>query len=83
VHAHASHGEGPFERRPQAQAGDARGRLVTGVQHDRELVAAQAGERVLVAQQPGHARTDLAQDLVAGMVAERVIELLEAVEVDE
>ena len=50
VHAHASHGEGPFERRPQTQAGDARGRLVPGVQHDRELVAAQSGERVLVAQ---------------------------------
>jgi hypothetical protein len=36
-----------------------------------------------VAQQRGHARTDLAQDLVAGMVAERVVELLEAIEVDE
>ena len=39
VHAHALHREGPFERRPQAQAGDARRRLVTRLEHERELVA--------------------------------------------
>ena len=54
-----------------------------GLQHDRELVAAQPGERVLVAQQLAQPRADLPQHLVARVVAERVVELLEAVEVDE
>ena len=49
----------------------------------RELVAAEPRERVVVAHAGAEPRPDLAQHLVAGMVAQRVVELLEAVEVDE
>ena len=54
-----------------------------GVEHDRELVAAEPRERVVLAQQRPQPRADLAQHLVARVMAERVVELLEAVEVDE
>jgi hypothetical protein len=54
-----------------------------GLEDDRELVAAQPRERVVLAQQLLQPRADLAQHLVAGVVAERVVELLEAVEVDQ
>jgi hypothetical protein len=43
--------ERALERRPQAQAGRARRGLVAGRQHDGELVAAQARQRVVGAQQ--------------------------------
>ena len=72
-----------LQRRAQPQPGRARRGLVARHQHDRELVAAEPGERVLFAQQRAQARADLAQHLVARVVAERVVELLEAVEVDE
>ena len=83
VDADAADGEGVLERRAQPQPGGARRRLVAGLEDDRELVAAEARERVVVAQELLQARADLAQDLVAGVVAERVVELLEAVEVDQ
>ena len=57
--------------------------LVAGVEHDRELVAAEPRERVAGPQRLLQARADLAQHLVAGRVPERVVELLEAVEVDQ
>ena len=75
--------EGALERAPQPQAGGARGRLVAGREHERELVAAEARERVVLAHRAAEPRPDLAQHLVAGVVAERVVELLEAVEVDQ
>ena len=75
--------ERALERRAQPQAGGAGRRLVAGVEHDRELVAAEPRERVAGPQRLLQARADLAQDLVAGVVAERVVELLEAVEVDQ
>src|SRR3546814_12179363 len=46
---------------------------------DREFVAAEARCGVGPVQQGGHARHDLAQDLVAGRMAEIVIDGLEAV----
>ena len=52
-------------------------------QDDRELVAAEAGEHVAGAQHRAQTRADLLEHEVAGAVAERVVELLEAVEVDE
>src|SRR5262249_59614577 len=58
-------------------------RLVAGMDDDRELVAAEARERVARSQHLRQARADLAQHLVAGVMAERVVELLEAVEVDQ
>ena len=49
----------------------------------RELVAAQPGHRVAAPQHLAQARPHLAQQQVAGVVAERVVDLLEAVEVDQ
>ena len=51
-------------------------------QHD-ELVAAEAADRVGLAQHAGDPRGDDAQQLVADRVAEGVVDALEAVEVDE
>ena len=52
-------------------------------QHDAELVAAQPRHHVFVAQHARQARPDLLQQLVAEVVAERVVDLLEVVEVDQ
>ena len=49
----------------------------------RELVAAEAGDHVLRAQHGAQARADRAQQLVAGVVAERVVEHLQVVDVEE
>ena len=51
-------------------------------QHD-ELVAAQARHGVRGAHDLGQARADLDQQLVAGLVAERVVDRLEAVDVEQ
>ena len=72
-----------LERGAQPQARGAGRGLVAGLEDDRELVAAQPRQRVVLAQQLLQPRADLAQHLVAGVVAERVVELLEAVEVDQ
>jgi hypothetical protein len=79
----AAHLEGALQRRPQPEARGAGRRLVARRQHDCELVAAQARERVLVTQQRAEAGPDLAQHLVPRVMSERVVELLEAVEVHE
>ena len=50
---------------------------------DGELVAADAGHEVGAGHGGLQARADLAQQPVAGLVAERVVELLEVVEVDQ
>ena len=73
---------GAPERRAQP-GGRHRGRLGVGVldQHA-ELVAAQAGDDVAGAHRRAQPRADAAQQLVADVVAERVVELLELVEVD-
>ena len=57
--------------------------LVAGVEDDRELVAAEPRQGVARPQRLLQARADLAQHLVARRVPERVVELLEAVEVDQ
>ena len=54
-----------------------------GRQQDGELVAAEPGDRVARAQDAGDARADELQQLVAAVVAERVVDLLELVEVEE
>ena len=66
----------------------ARGHLADGaaVRHDgqdRELVAAEAGQDVVAAQQMAQARGDVDEQAIALLVAHRVVDLLEAVEVDE
>ena len=62
---------------------DAGGRRLDRAQEDRELVAAQARDGVVLAQQAREALADLAQHLVAVVVAEGVVDLLEAVEVEQ
>ena len=53
------------------------------VDQDAELVAAEAGDDVAGAQVGAEARRDRAQQLVAGVVAEAVVDQLEVVEVEE
>ena len=60
----------------------AAGTFDAGEQH-RELVAAEAGDRVTGAQHPAQPDRDLHQHRVAGSVPERVVHLLETVEVDQ
>ena len=48
-----------------------------------ELVAAEAGDHVVRAQHGAQARADRPQQLVAGVVAERVVEHLQVVDVEE
>ena len=76
---------GALERR-QHVVGDAAGRragvAVEVGEQEHELVAAVAGEQVGGAAAAGEARGDLAQQLVARGVAERVVDDLEVVEVD-
>ena len=63
-----------------------RGRLLLGDdvdQEDRELVTALAADDVALADGAGQALRDLAQDVVANRVAERVVDPLEVVEVHE
>jgi len=52
-------------------------------QQDRELVAAEPRQEVAPADDRAEAARDLDEQLVAVIVAERVVDLLEAVEVDE
>ena len=53
-------------------------------EQDGELVAAEPGDRVAARRRRSRSRlADLAQQLVADVVAERVVDLLEAVEVDQ
>ena len=53
------------------------------VQHDDELVAAKAAHRVAGAHGIRKAPRDRAQQPVADVVAERIVDVLEAVQVDE
>jgi hypothetical protein len=69
----------------QNAPGDARRgvpRRVT-VHHDGELVATDASDRIRVAYRSTQRRGDVSQDVVAGLVSERVVDGLEVVEVQE
>jgi hypothetical protein len=57
-------------------------RFLLGQQHERELVAGKARQRVLRGEEAVQAARDGQQDRVAGRDAEAVIDLLEAVDVD-
>jgi len=59
------------------------GGLVDAVEKDGELVAAEARGEVVGAQRRADAAADLAQQSVAGNVAERIIDDFEAVDVEE
>ena len=65
-------------------AGDRARVLGAAVGHEHgELVAAQAGDHLAVAQALAQRVGDLADQLVAGAVAERVVDVLEQVDVDQ
>ena len=53
------------------------------VQQQRELIAAQTRENIVAAHVERHAMRDVAQQPVARFVAERIVDLLEAIEIDE
>ncbi len=65
--------------------GDAAHHLVGAhaIQHDAELVAAEARHQVALAHAAGEALGDVLQQQVAGLVAQRVVDQLEVVEVEE
>src|SRR6059036_863989 len=75
--------EGRLElgQRSRDDGGDALARGVLA--QDGELVAAEPAEGVVGTQRRGHPRGDLAQHRVAGVVAEAVVDALEAIEVEE
>ena len=61
-----------------------RGRVVGEVAHeDTELVAAETRHEIVVAERVGQPRSDRRQQLVAEVVPERVVDLLEVIEVHE
>ena len=66
---------------PLAQAADV-GFALGADLDDGEFVAADAGDGVGLAQQRAQPVADLLDELVAGIVAERVVDLLEAVEIE-
>ncbi len=79
----ATQQEGPAEQVHGPRAHRPRGLLPGTAQQQRELVATQPGQRVAAADRAGKPFGDQAQQLVAGGVAERVVDRLEAVEVEQ
>ena len=67
----------------QLLGGEQRAVEVGERQEDGELVAAEPRHGVGLAQRRAQPRRDALQDAVAGMVAERVVDLLEAVQVEQ
>jgi hypothetical protein len=76
LHGHPAHRERPLQRREQAPGGLGGGRPVgqTAQEHG-ELVASEPRERVAAAQRVAEAVGDIAQQQVAVVVAERVVDL--------
>ena len=76
-------GVGRAERRDQS-IGDhlQRCRVASRRSDDAEFIAANAGDKVVAAQRAGQPLRDGADELVADRMAERVIDVLEVVEVD-
>ena len=71
-------------QRLEQLVGDVLGRVPRGARQQRgELVAAEPGEHVALAQPRAQHRRDARDDLVAGGVAERVVDVLEVVEVEQ
>jgi hypothetical protein len=53
------------------------------LEHDDELVAAHAHDDVLIAHRGANARRDCLQQLVAGLVTARVVDVLEAIQIEK
>ena len=84
LHGHAAHDERALQRVQQPAGELGRGGAIGQVvQQHGELVAAEPREHVAPAQRVAQAVRDVAQEPVAVVVAERVVDLLEAVEVDQ
>ena len=60
-----------------------RHRLIEVRDHDHELIAAEPRDDVAVTYAGAHAARDLGQQLVADVVTERVVHMLEAIQVDQ
>ena len=73
-------GQRPLDLR---RDGRGRGAALEARQDERELVPAEAGDRVALARAGEEPPADLEQEGVAGVVAERVVDVLEAVEVEQ
>ena len=83
LHVHRVQRERLLQAARQAPGDRLRALGVRLQQHRRELVAAQSHERVGWPQRSAEALAHVAQDFIARAVAEGVVDLLEAVEVDE
>ena len=83
VEPHAGDVERLAERAAHAVGDQERGVGVLARQQDGELVAAEPGDRGAERDPPLEPQADLLEHLVAVVVAERVVDLLEAVEVDQ
>src|SRR5437763_723237 len=79
----SSPSDGCAQRSAQTQRGGARARLIARLECHRELVAAKPCEQIILTQQRAQARADLPQNLIAGVVTKRVIELLEPIKIDQ
>ena len=83
VHPGVLHPERAVEGRPEPLREPQRRRAVTAVRgEERELVTAEAGEQVVAAHAVPEPAGHLDQQLVPRLVAEGVVDLLEAVKVD-
>ena len=78
----ASSTDRSFERGEQLGGSQRSGDRVGAWQQHGKLVAAQASYRVRVAHTGSEARAHLLQQSVAGLVAERVVDFLEAVQIE-
>src|SRR5208283_3919704 len=79
----------PLDRVGRADGGnDAPGGRLQGIGiggaagDDGELVAAEPGNQIVAAHHPTQALRDLKNELVADMVAERIVDILEVIEID-
>src|SRR6476646_6043355 len=82
-HAAVAEDLAPADRGAQALGREQRVELARFGQEQPELLAAEAGEAVDRANEPDHDLADLAQDVVARLVAERVVDRLEVVYVEQ
>jgi hypothetical protein len=83
VQPDALDGEG-LEDQPAQSLGQLLGIVESAVGHQhRELVTPQPGQEVALAQRAAQPRADLAQQVIARVVAQAVVDLLEAVEVEQ
>ncbi len=72
-----------LDRNPHALGEHARDVAIHAGQHEQEFLAAPPDQDVVRANGASQQVADVAQQLIAGLVAERVVHLLESIEVDQ